>query len=438
MRTRHLMRWHCVAKTHDTPVVFELEEMFIEHMKTEHPGKFRDEQLPTIAESSSHPKDPTFDDCPFCTATPPNLEKHVGEHLRDLALQSLPWPEDDEYEPQDESCSANENSSPDESTRGTLRDCRPELSETFLDDYGPDFDTDPLSENNAGVRLGSYGYIPKVEDEHSPLGPAEQQTDEIMAALARHQCPETTSRSPIYAPQLRDHVIPLTKTKLENAKVDSVYQGRLRPFVPRNSLYVIINKVTVQCALEELVHDGRLRTGVAEISRLTQAIAPDLLELSDAGGGATEFRRVFAALILLGKAECIFEFVQYGVNDSEMCGMVFAPNQSDADGSLPLPFRNKESWSRQDIRNFGAVRWELTPVFFSRNWPSTASDLATTPEGIPHFELQSSDVILPFLPAKREQGTKDLSSQYEFYHIHQVQHNLPRYTVRIMADFIGY
>jgi hypothetical protein len=187
MRTRHLMRWHCVAKPHTAPIVLEREEEFIEHMKTEHPGKFRDDQLPFIAESSSHPKDPTFDDCPFCTETPTNLEDHVGQHLRGLALRSLPWPEDDEQGSQQGSDLNNESSSSDEGTRDTTKNFRSQLPEPDVDDNSKDWDG---SEAEEGERLRSYGHIWEIAHQYRTFDLLEQLTDKAMAILAQRQYPE--------------------------------------------------------------------------------------------------------------------------------------------------------------------------------------------------------------------------------------------------------
>lgn len=183
MRTRHLMRWHCVAKPHTAPVVLEREEKFIEHMKREHPGKFRDDQLPLIAESSSHPKDPTFDDCPFCPESPANLEDHIGQHLCDLALRSLPWP-DDEQSSRQESCLDNESWSSDEGTRDTTNKFRSELPE-------PDFDDDSEAEDGSkpkeGERLHSYGYLEDIAHQHKPLDLPDLLNDKALTILAQHQ-----------------------------------------------------------------------------------------------------------------------------------------------------------------------------------------------------------------------------------------------------------
>jgi hypothetical protein len=177
------MRWHCVAKPHTAPVVLEREEKFIEHMKREHPGKFRDDQLPLIAESSSHPKDPTFDDCPFCPESPANLEDHIGQHLCDLALRSLPWP-DDEQSSRQESCLDNESWSSDEGTRDTTNKFRSELPEPDFDD---DSEAGDGSKPKEGERLHSYGYLEDIAHQHKPLDLPDLLNDKALTILAQHQ-----------------------------------------------------------------------------------------------------------------------------------------------------------------------------------------------------------------------------------------------------------
>ncbi|PNP54703.1 hypothetical protein THARTR1_04908 [Trichoderma harzianum] len=122
MSTRHLMRWYCIAKPHTQPLEFDSENGFIEHMKIEHPGKFRNEQLSLVAENSSRPKDSVFDDCPFYIGTSDSLEEHVGQHLRNIALRSLPWPDDDEHYSEQGDYLHSDNSISDENIRGTIAD----------------------------------------------------------------------------------------------------------------------------------------------------------------------------------------------------------------------------------------------------------------------------------------------------------------------------
>lgn len=92
MRSEHRMSWRCVVRDHP-PQTFETREGFLDHMTQEHPGKFRKEQLPFIAESSARALSPTVTACPFCAEDSGDLENHVARHLCHFALQSLPWPD---------------------------------------------------------------------------------------------------------------------------------------------------------------------------------------------------------------------------------------------------------------------------------------------------------------------------------------------------------
>ncbi|KAL6810157.1 hypothetical protein V8C40DRAFT_258613 [Trichoderma camerunense] len=131
MSTRHLMRWYCIAKPHTQALEFDSENGFIEHMKIEHPGKFRNDQLSLVAENSSRPKDTVFDDCPFCIGTSDNLEDHVGLHLRDLALRSLPWPDDDERYSQQGDYLHSDNSISNENIPGTAPGSRSQAQKKY-------------------------------------------------------------------------------------------------------------------------------------------------------------------------------------------------------------------------------------------------------------------------------------------------------------------
>jgi nucleoside phosphorylase len=92
MRKCHFTQWSCGISTHTIPVHLESEDDFIKHMKAAHPGIFGDETLPLIAQHSSHTRNQIFEACPFCDVVGNELEVHVAEHLRELAL--LSWPTD--------------------------------------------------------------------------------------------------------------------------------------------------------------------------------------------------------------------------------------------------------------------------------------------------------------------------------------------------------
>lgn len=181
MRTRHLMRWYCIAKPHTQPLEFDSESGFIEHMKVGHPGKFRNNQLSLVAENSSRPKDSVFDDCPFCIGTSDNLEEHVALHLRDLALRSLPWPDDDECDSQRGEYLHSDNSISDENTRSTIVDF---ISKSAKSSIIGIIDDEDGSELNAEEWLSPRSYFcdPASPDDSSRL--REQLSDKILIRLA--------------------------------------------------------------------------------------------------------------------------------------------------------------------------------------------------------------------------------------------------------------
>ena len=190
MRSRHFTRWYCRAKTHKLSVELPCQEDFITHMKIEHPGKFRENQLPYIAQRSLHAPDSIFEACPFCATASGELESHVGEHLRNLALQVLPWPQDIADGANSESDSRDKITSASNVTKQSTR-------ETFgMPDLVFELDPQERGEGLAekGVRLSEYGFIPKISQEHRDLEPLEQQHDTILANLAMHQSSRTGLR----------------------------------------------------------------------------------------------------------------------------------------------------------------------------------------------------------------------------------------------------
>ncbi|KAL5089022.1 hypothetical protein Trisim1_006165 [Trichoderma cf. simile WF8] len=143
-------------------------------MKTKHADHFQEDDLAFIVEISAHPITPTLEHCPFCSYTDENLEEHVGQHLREFALCSLPWPEHEEKKSQQ--CKSESTSSAD--SRETLNEFREWLPSPVFDDV-EDNDNDGPMEN----RLGLYGDFPGIAAQHEPLL-LEYLNDDIIEAFA--------------------------------------------------------------------------------------------------------------------------------------------------------------------------------------------------------------------------------------------------------------
>lgn len=96
-----MLQWRCPAKSH-TPEIFPTRAEFEDHVRQQHRGTFSEKQLPLLAERSARPNGPTFPSCPLCGLSETDssrMESHVAQHLRFLALKSLPWPDDVEDMP---------------------------------------------------------------------------------------------------------------------------------------------------------------------------------------------------------------------------------------------------------------------------------------------------------------------------------------------------
>jgi hypothetical protein len=184
MKTRHLMRWRCMQKAHAAPIVFEEEEHFKHHMRTFHTGRFREEQLPVVAESCSHPQDPVFEYCPFCSATVSDIEGHVGDHLRDLALLTLPWPED---ELGDHDTLAN--SSDDQNTYSVVvssaaREWASEVSDAQVVDLDDTYQQISHLNIEEQGRAASFPYLQEIADQHAEITRSEQLKDPLLARIS--------------------------------------------------------------------------------------------------------------------------------------------------------------------------------------------------------------------------------------------------------------
>lgn len=185
MKTRHLMRWRCMQKAHSAPIVFEEEEHFKNHMRTVHTGRFREEQLPVIAESCSHPQELAFEYCPFCSATSSDIEGHVGDHLRDLALLSLPWPEDGLGDHETLVGSSDNQSTYSVVVSSAVREWASEASdaEEVLDLDDTYQQVSQLNFDEQG-RAASFPYLQEIADQHTEITRSEQLKDPLLARIS--------------------------------------------------------------------------------------------------------------------------------------------------------------------------------------------------------------------------------------------------------------
>jgi hypothetical protein len=176
------MRWQCFATDHE-PLLYDRPEEFEEHMKTDHAGSFPEDQLPFIVEISAQPITPTLEHCPFCSETAETLEDHVGQHLREFALHSLPWPGYEEEGSQDGSRLQSDSSSS-KRTRETVKEARESLPHF---DFENVTESDDIPNTNPGDRLDSYKYLLDIAAQHEPLQTFKLLEDETITNFARNR-----------------------------------------------------------------------------------------------------------------------------------------------------------------------------------------------------------------------------------------------------------
>ncbi|CAI4214490.1 unnamed protein product [Parascedosporium putredinis] len=170
-------------------------------------------------------------------------------------------------------------------------------------------------------------------------------------------------------------------------------------------------------------------------------------DLSDENVSGRQFKRVLASLILTRKADCIFDFVDHGLDDRKLCEAEFSlPDQDvmlEDEGYLqdlykgyPGPCQDPEVWSREDIRNLRRVRWEVSPVFFTIE-RGDAPESTSVRYKIVHYELRSAEETLPFGKTDIVPKTNGAFSSFEFYTINPHQQNFHRYTLLATFEVVG-
>jgi hypothetical protein len=243
MQNRHLAQWHCAHKSHPSPNVFESEERFKTHMKEVHAGRFDEDQLSVVAESSTHPKTPAFEVCPLCSDCPDRLEDHIASHLHNLALISLPWSKDESEGSVYDSTSEADGSQ--SGTRSTVRDFRSEGSsdDLYLNEHIEHEDVPDVRDAEPG-RAVSYVRMPKIIDQHKPITRSEQLQDDILATLSLHQ-------AKIHATTAAD--ADEARQKLLDDLAEGLVTGypEQRSYVPKSCLQERVTRATIKRCLPE-------------------------------------------------------------------------------------------------------------------------------------------------------------------------------------------
>ncbi|KAL2843939.1 hypothetical protein BJY01DRAFT_215324 [Aspergillus pseudoustus] len=127
----HKMRWRCTAKAHGT-LSFHDQDEYLDHVRTKH--KASELQLQFLSTSNVRSSGPVFDSCPLCGKSELNMsiDGHVATHLRELALVSLPFIDDDGDDASDNMSSVDNGGS-----RSTINEGLEYDSPWEFEDHGP-------------------------------------------------------------------------------------------------------------------------------------------------------------------------------------------------------------------------------------------------------------------------------------------------------------
>ena len=136
----HCTQWRCRSKTHDDEYVASTKTDYLQHMESQHPGKFTEAQLEILANRNGRPAVPLFSSCPLCGMMDEDvgsgMEEHIIYHLCFWALRSLPFTDDLGLGSGSHAQSSSfDVDSP--KTRSTIRSAIDEHSQLAFEDNGP-------------------------------------------------------------------------------------------------------------------------------------------------------------------------------------------------------------------------------------------------------------------------------------------------------------
>lgn len=146
MERNHTRQWCCRLKGHEI-ATFPSEHEYDAHMFSSHAGGFTERHLPMLRHSAEIPGG-AFTSCPFCHDDPQvtaakegptdELAHHVAEHMRSLAIMSLPLEEAENDEGSQRSISRDAN----ESSKDSNHDDLPQLPNEEDGETFPEYELD--------------------------------------------------------------------------------------------------------------------------------------------------------------------------------------------------------------------------------------------------------------------------------------------------------
>jgi hypothetical protein len=194
MQETHTKQWTCTAAGHEVSI-FETEEDFEHHMRSDHAGGFKEAQLPWYKKRSQGPSASTFTACPLCGYEPTedklvtlavakesdrnqkykrgkaiseDIAKHLASHLQALSMKALPWQETEEEEaPSEKSASkhANEGHENDDDNRSSLFLLGDHIPDTPLQFDDVPEDIQPIELETEAYETTDNDHIPKSYEE---------------------------------------------------------------------------------------------------------------------------------------------------------------------------------------------------------------------------------------------------------------------------------
>lgn len=182
----HRLQWRCTLRVHpkNSGPTFSDRESFEHHLDKDHPGVFTKNQLSALVEKSCHAVGPAFENCPLCgfegnenidshsDRVNTSMEDHIAYHLIYVALQCIPWQDDEQNE------AASDSSSTGAQTRETLL-MRFDFDTPEQPSPAPNADIDKpdddSQEHNDGegnsLRQADWGFMLSAENKPQILAP---------------------------------------------------------------------------------------------------------------------------------------------------------------------------------------------------------------------------------------------------------------------------
>ncbi|RDW56476.1 hypothetical protein BP5796_13117 [Coleophoma crateriformis] len=292
-------------------------------------------------------------------------------------------------------------------------------------------ETNPSSRSHTPVETSTGGFLSPQRPDHRRLSVSSTVVDAGHQDWQEHRNPcgkedlyfEDSQLRSVAA--LQDEMGPIKKCGLvewlsfvEQTSCGIANNEKGHAYLPVGQLRVIMTKRNI---CEELSRQLEKGERLGEIEALAAEICRDTQTMRNGKPAIQSFRKVFAVLLLVGKAASIRGFIDEDVGDLDLplIKITHRNRRAILCRSDKRPLLCTETWGSFDTAEFVEKQWRLLAPYFNQDTPNKAK----------HFRFEPNHV-LPFLHQDSNEVKEGAYGRVYMVRIHPQHHNFGQVGVR--------